>query len=122
MVVFYILFGGVSGFISARIYKMCGGQGWRRNILFSTFLVPGCLFGILITINFFFIFNKSSGALPFGTLFALLVMWFFLSAPLSIVGAYIGFKKNVMQMFHKGYSCTSTNHSNTQASPRAGIS
>jgi transmembrane 9 superfamily protein 2/4 len=41
MVVFYVFFGCVAGFISARAYKMFGGENWKRNVLMTALLVPG---------------------------------------------------------------------------------
>lgn len=41
----------------------------------------------------------SSAAIPFGTLVAILAMWFGISVPLTFVGAYFGFKKPVSQIF-----------------------
>jgi transmembrane 9 superfamily protein 2/4 len=38
-------------------------------------LYPGMVFGIFFVLNMFIWGQKSSGAVPFGTLFALLVMW-----------------------------------------------
>ena len=49
----------------------------------------------------FFIMNLilwgegSSAAIPFGTLVAILALWFCISVPLTFIGAYFGFKKNV---------------------------
>ena len=37
--------------------------------------------------------QKSSGAVPFGTLFALFFLWFGISTPLVFVGSYFGYKK-----------------------------
>lgn len=37
----------------------------------------------------------SSAAMPFGTLVAILALWFCISVPLTFVGAYFGFKKTV---------------------------
>lgn len=96
IIVSYVLFGGFAGYVSARIYKMCGGQAWRQNVLLTSFLVPGCIFGLLIIINFFLIGQRSSGALPFGTLFSLLLLWFFLSIPLCFIGSFMGFKTEVL--------------------------
>jgi len=36
--------------------------------------------------------QKSSGAVPFGTFFALLFLWFGVSVPLVYVGSYAGYK------------------------------
>ena len=37
--------------------------------------------------------QKSSGAVPFGTLFALCFLWFGISVPLVFIGSYFGYKK-----------------------------
>lgn len=46
----------------------------------------------------------SSAAIPFGTLVAILALWFCISVPLTFIGAYFGFKKNVSgfeKLFYK---------------------
>lgn len=66
----------------------------------------------------FFIMNLilwgegSSAAIPFGTLVAILALWFCISVPLTFIGAYFGFKKNVSvsaKLFFKCiHTCTHT--------------
>ena len=41
LLVSYVLFGWVAGYVSARFYKMFGGENWKRNVLLTAFLVPG---------------------------------------------------------------------------------
>lgn len=41
----------------------------------------------------------SSAAIPFGTLVAILALWFGISVPLTFIGAYFGFKKAVSSLF-----------------------
>ncbi|KAJ1413105.1 Nonaspanin [Sesbania bispinosa] len=41
--------------------------------------------------------QKSSGAVPFGTMFALIFLWFGISVPLVFVGSYVGFKKPAIE-------------------------
>ncbi|KAJ3091896.1 hypothetical protein HK102_012818 [Quaeritorhiza haematococci] len=93
MLVLYVFFGCVAGYFSARLYKMFGGEAWKKNVVLTAFLVPGIIFGIFIILNFVLLGARSSGAVPFGTMFALFAMWFLVSAPLCFVGAYFGFKK-----------------------------
>lgn len=68
------------------------------NIFFDLF--GFCLF-LRIVFADFFIMNLilwvkgSSAAIPFGTLVAILAMWFGISVPLTFVGAYFGFKEKV---------------------------
>jgi transmembrane 9 superfamily member 2/4 len=94
--VFYMLFSVISGYVSGLMYKSLQGEHWRRNVLLTAFLVPGIIFAILLTLNFILIARQSSSAVPFGTLLALMAMWFLISIPLCIVGAYFGFR-------HPGY-------------------
>lgn len=39
--------------------------------------------------------EKSSAAIPFFTLVAILALWFGISVPLTFIGAYFGYKKKV---------------------------
>merc|ERR1711920_134138 len=42
--------------------------------------------------------GKSSGAVPFPTMFALLLLWFGISVPLVFVGSYLGFRKDAIEL------------------------
>ena len=53
-------------------------------------MFPGAIFAIFFVLNLIIWGEKSSGAVPFGTLFALLCMWFGISVPLTFVGSYFG--------------------------------
>ena len=50
--------------------------------LYTALLFPGVTFSIFFGLNLLIWGHKSSGAVPFGTLFALLCMWFGISTPL----------------------------------------
>ncbi|KAG0340642.1 hypothetical protein BG004_006339 [Podila humilis] len=93
MIVFYMFFGVIAGFVSARLYKMFGGEAWKLNIVGTAFLFPGIIFGAFIGLNFFLIGANSSGAVPFGTMVGIVAMWFLISTPLSVVGSYLGFQR-----------------------------
>jgi transmembrane 9 superfamily protein 2/4 len=41
IVTFYMLFGCVAGYVAARLYKMFGGEQWRKCIMLTSFLFPG---------------------------------------------------------------------------------
>jgi len=53
------------------------------------------VFGVFFVLNLILWIKGSSAAVPFGTLVALLALWFGISVPLTFVGAYFGFKKPV---------------------------
>ncbi len=53
------------------------------------------MFGIGFFLNFFIWGRRSSGAVPFSTMLAILVMWLGISFPLVCLGFYFGYRKNV---------------------------
>ena len=130
MVILYVLFGFIGGFVSAQSYKTLGGENWQFNIILTPLLVPGyhspshtripanslspfrfsthhffcvgqsnlhsIVFGTFIFLNFFLIAAHSSGAVPLGTMFAMLIIWFLISVPLSIAGSFLGFRRKTL--------------------------
>ncbi|KAK9249571.1 Endomembrane protein 70-domain-containing protein [Lipomyces tetrasporus] len=92
MIVLYTLFGFIGGYVSARAYKAFGGDKWRVNVIATPLLVPGIVFLTFFFLNFFLIASESSGAVPLGTMVALIAIWFVISVPLSAAGSYFGFK------------------------------
>ncbi|KAI7868325.1 hypothetical protein BDF14DRAFT_1795404 [Spinellus fusiger] len=93
MVIFFMVFSCISGYVSARIYKMNGGEQWKFNVVLTATLFPGMILSSLFALNFFLIGSHSSGAVPFGTMVAILGMFALISLPLSVTGSYLGFKK-----------------------------
>merc|ERR1712087_1037847 len=92
MILLFTLMGLLAGFVSARLYKGLGGREWRMVTLKTAFMFPGIVFAIFFTLNLFIWGQKSSGAVPFGTLLALLVLWFCISVPLVYLGSYLGYR------------------------------
>ncbi|KAI7819718.1 hypothetical protein BC939DRAFT_531095 [Gamsiella multidivaricata] len=93
MIVFYMFFGVVAGFVSACMYKMLGGESWKSNVIGTAFLFPSIVFGAFVALNFFLIGANSSGAVPFGTMLGIVALWFLVSTPLSVIGSYLGFQR-----------------------------
>ena len=61
--------------------------------MLTAFLYPGLVFGIFFLLNFFIWGKASSGAVPLGTFFALLCIWFLISFPLVWVGVWLGYRR-----------------------------
>ncbi|KMZ63397.1 Transmembrane 9 superfamily protein member [Zostera marina] len=97
MVLLWVFMGLFAGYSSARLYKMFKGSDWKRNTLKTAFMFPAILFSIFFFLNFLIWGEKSSGAVPFGTMFALIFLWFGISVPLVFVGSYLGFKKSAIE-------------------------
>ncbi|XP_073064481.1 transmembrane 9 superfamily member 7 [Primulina eburnea] len=97
MVLLWVFMGLFAGYSSSRLYKMFKGTEWKRNTLKTAFMFPGILFAFFFVLNALIWGEKSSGAVPFGTMFALVCLWFGISVPLVFVGSYLGFKKPVIE-------------------------
>uniref|UniRef100_H0YV96 Transmembrane 9 superfamily member n=1 Tax=Taeniopygia guttata TaxID=59729 RepID=H0YV96_TAEGU len=74
-VVLWVLLGTPAGYVSARM------------IVFADFFIMNLILWV----------KGSSAAIPFGTLVAILAMWFGISVPLTFVGAYFGFKEKPIE-------------------------
>jgi transmembrane 9 superfamily member 2/4 len=53
------------------------------------------VFGVFFLLNIFVWAKGSSGAVPFSTMLALVLIWFVISVPLSVAGSWVGFKQKV---------------------------
>lgn len=95
--VLFVLLGTPAGYVSARIYKCFGGIKWKSNVLLTSMLSPGIVFGLFFVMNLILWGEGSSGAIPFSTLVALLALWFGVSVPLTFVGAYFAFRKRPIE-------------------------
>ncbi|KAJ1488343.1 Endomembrane protein 70-domain-containing protein, partial [Baffinella frigidus] len=83
-----------AGYVSAMFCKMFHGAGTDRlrTTLMTALVFPGVVFVVFFGINCVIWGDKSTGAVPFGTLVALLVFWFFISLPLVFLGSFVGFR------------------------------
>lgn len=97
MLLVWIFMGLLAGYASARLYKMFKGTEWKKITLKTAFMFPGICFAIFFVLNALIWGEKSSGAVPFGTMFALVFLWFGISVPLVFVGSYIGFRKPAIE-------------------------
>ncbi|XP_057460021.1 transmembrane 9 superfamily member 8-like [Actinidia eriantha] len=97
MLLLWVFMGIFAGYSSARLYKMFKGTEWKSITLRTAFMFPASVFFVFFVLNTLIWGEKSSGAVPFGTMFALIVLWFGISVPLVFVGSYVGFKKPVLE-------------------------
>merc|ERR1712113_125867 len=93
MMLLFTFMGILAGYTASRLYKMFNGIDWKATTLLTAFFYPGIFFLIFFILNLFIWGQKSSGAVPFSTMFALLCLWFGISVPLVFLGAYFGFRK-----------------------------
>ena len=91
-----LLFAGsglAGGYASARIYKLLRGPCPARATVAAAFLFPSAVGGIGLAMNTAAAGARSSGAVPFSTLTALVALWLALSTPLVFAGAWIGYRR-----------------------------
>ncbi|KAJ8076488.1 Transmembrane 9 super member 2 [Marasmius tenuissimus] len=97
MMVCWSFFGSIGGYVSSRVYSSLGGTEKRKNSFLTATILPTSIFAIVFFLNFLLIMADSSGAVPFGTLLLIILLWFGVSAPLSAIGAYYGTKHGAVR-------------------------
>ena len=88
----FVLMGVPAGYCAANTYKGLKGTEWKTTTVLTATLYPGIIAATFFILNFFIWGQQSSGAIPFTTMFVLLLMWFGISVPLVFLGAFFGFK------------------------------
>ncbi|CAA7261611.1 unnamed protein product [Cyclocybe aegerita] len=96
MMVCWSLFGSIGGYFSSRAYASLGGTNRRQNAFVTATALPTLIFIVVFLLNFL-LAAGSSGAVPFGTMMLIIVLWFGISAPLSAIGSYFGSKRGALQ-------------------------
>ncbi|XP_028760853.1 transmembrane 9 superfamily member 10-like [Neltuma alba] len=97
MLLLWVSMGSFAGYSSARFYKLFKGTDWKKISLKTAFMFPAIIFVIFFVLNALIWGEKSSGAVPFGTMSALVFLWFGISVPLVFIGGYMGFRKPVSE-------------------------
>jgi len=98
VMILFTFMGAAAGFASARLYKIYGGEDWKTTTLLTAFFYPGLFFIVFFILNLFIWEQKSSGAVPFITMFAVLVLWFGISVPLTFLGFRFGFRMDAIEL------------------------
>merc|ERR1719359_783524 len=98
MMLLFTFMGSFAGYTAARFYKLWDGDDWKQATLLTAFFYPGITFIIFFFLNLLIWGQKSSGAVPFTTMFALLVLWFGMSVPLVFLGAFFGYRKPAIDL------------------------
>lgn len=94
----FTFMGVPGGYASAKLYKLWETDGWKGATLMTALMLPGGTFCIFFFLNLLIWGNGSAGAVPFATMFALLVLWFGISVPLVFLGAYLGFRQSAIEL------------------------
>ncbi|CAF1017616.1 unnamed protein product [Adineta ricciae] len=89
----YVFMGLIAGYFSGRIYKTMKGTSWKRTAILTATLYPSVVCGVGLFLNFFIWGKRSSGAVPFTTMLAILSMWLGISFPLVYIGFYFAYRQ-----------------------------
>ncbi|CAN8275530.1 unnamed protein product [Cochlearia groenlandica] len=95
MLFFYMILGIAAGYVSVRLWRTigCGDhRGWMSVAWKAACFFPGIAFLILTTLNFLLWGSHSTGAIPFSLFVILILLWFCISVPLTLIGGYFGAK------------------------------
>lgn len=93
MLFFYMILGIAAGYVAVRLWRTIGcgdSKGWVSVAWRAACFFPGIAFLILTTLNFLLWGSHSTGAIPFSLFVILLLLWFCISVPLTLVGGYFG--------------------------------
>uniref|UniRef100_A0A915Q0X6 Transmembrane 9 superfamily member n=1 Tax=Setaria digitata TaxID=48799 RepID=A0A915Q0X6_9BILA len=92
-IVLFCLMGLVAGYHAGRLYRTLRGTSPRKCAFRTAVLFPSIILGTGFLLNFFLIGKHSSGAIPFTTMIALLLLWFGVDLPLLFLGFHFGYRK-----------------------------
>eukprot|EP00471_Norrisiella_sphaerica_P009230 CAMPEP_0184497608 /NCGR_PEP_ID=MMETSP0113_2-20130426/37013_1 /TAXON_ID=91329 /ORGANISM="Norrisiella sphaerica, Strain BC52" /LENGTH=506 /DNA_ID=CAMNT_0026884795 /DNA_START=314 /DNA_END=1835 /DNA_ORIENTATION=- len=93
LLLLFVFMGVFAGYGGTRLYRFFNLTNWIQLTFWTAISFPGIAFTIFFVLNMMVWGEKSTGAVPFGTLVALLVLWFGISVPLVYLGSYFGFKR-----------------------------
>jgi len=96
MVLLYVFSGTVSGYVSSRLFKYCGGKNWKLNTVYTAGAFPGIMVLIFLLLNIFLTLYGSAMAVSIWTIIAVFLLWTCISTPLVCIGSYIGYKADVI--------------------------
>jgi transmembrane 9 superfamily protein 2/4 len=88
----FVLTSSVTGFVSAVLYKTFKGKQWQKCTTVSALAFPGLCFGTFFILNFLMWCYGSTEAVPFLTMIGIILLWLGISAPMTFLGAYMGYR------------------------------
>lgn len=97
----FAFMGWPAGYVSGRFNKFFEGDDTTRNFVVTCMTAlqfPGVCFGVFFILNLVLWSKESSGAVPFSTMFLLLLVWFGISIPLVFAGSFFGYRKQCISV------------------------
>lgn len=89
-IILYVLVAFVGGYISGRLYKQLRGASWVWNVMLCLAVVPAPLAATFTVLNSTALAKASAAALPFSTIFAVVMLFVLVAFPLTVLGGIAG--------------------------------
>jgi transmembrane 9 superfamily protein 3 len=80
----------IGGYVSGSYYSQHGGQNWIRTMFLTALLFPSAAFGASAVLDFVALFYGSMASISIGTLLILILLFGFVSLPLTFAGTVVG--------------------------------
>ncbi|KAI3691389.1 hypothetical protein L2E82_49748 [Cichorium intybus] len=100
MLMFYVFLGVIAGFVAVWLWRtLAAGEprGWFSVAWRVACFFPGISFLILTVLNSLLWGSGSTGAIPFTTFLVLILLWFCISVPLTLLGGFVATKGRYLQ-------------------------
>ncbi|PNT67050.1 hypothetical protein BRADI_3g19861v3 [Brachypodium distachyon] len=90
----YLLLGAAAGYTAVRLWNTihqgaAPSTNWKSIAWKSSSVFPGIGFAVFTSLNCLLWYNGSTGAVPFLLFLILILLWFFVSVPLTLIGGLI---------------------------------
>jgi transmembrane 9 superfamily protein 3 len=89
-VISYLLTVIVGGYEGGRVFRVYGGQQWKRAMIYQCLFMPAICATVFIMVNSTAIYYRSTMTVPFKTLFIILVLFAVMCVPLHTAGTLLG--------------------------------
>jgi len=80
----------VAGFTSGSLYSRSHGRAWIPTMLYAGSIYPVCCFAIMLMLNIVALMYHSLAAIPFTSILSVMLIWLFVSLPLTVLGTILG--------------------------------
>jgi transmembrane 9 superfamily protein 3 len=90
MIISYVVTVFVGGYEGGRVFRMFGGQHWKRTMIYQCLFVPSMVFTSFLVINTTAILYRSTMTVPFKTILLILVLFCLVCIPLHTAGTLLG--------------------------------
>lgn len=89
-VIAYLITVLAGGFEGGRVFRMFGGQHWKRTMVYQALFLPGVCFASFVVINTTAIMYRATMTVPFKTIMIIVVLFLVLCVPLHTGGTLLG--------------------------------